>query len=88
MAKLEVEILTLFPRMCAGYLGESILGKAQEAGHVAVRVEDIRGRRGAVQRELLALEELGGGGLAGVADRGAGGGLHQSGTGFLRSETG
>ena len=29
MAALEVEILTLFPRMCAGYLGESILGKAQ-----------------------------------------------------------
>ncbi len=42
MAALEVEILTLFPRMCAGYLGESILGKAQEAGLVAVRVTDIR----------------------------------------------
>jgi tRNA (guanine37-N1)-methyltransferase len=42
VAKLEVEILTLFPRMCAGYLGESILGKAQEAGLLAVRVEDIR----------------------------------------------
>lgn len=42
VAKLEVEILTLFPRMCAGYLGESILGKAQEAGLVAVRLVDIR----------------------------------------------
>ena len=42
MTKLEVEILTLFPRMCAGYLGESILGKAQEAGLLAVRVQDIR----------------------------------------------
>ncbi len=42
MAALEVEILTLFPRMCTGYLGESILGKAQEAGLVAVRVTDIR----------------------------------------------
>jgi tRNA (guanine37-N1)-methyltransferase len=40
--KLEVEILTLFPRMCAGYLGESILGKAQESGLLAVRIEDIR----------------------------------------------
>jgi tRNA (guanine37-N1)-methyltransferase len=39
---LEVDILTLFPRMCAGYLGESILGKAQEAGLVAARVTDIR----------------------------------------------
>ena len=42
MAKLEVEILTLFPRMCAGYLGESILGKAQEGGLLEVRVQDIR----------------------------------------------
>jgi tRNA (guanine37-N1)-methyltransferase len=42
VAKLEVEILTLFPRMCAGYLGESILGKAQEAGLLAVKVQDVR----------------------------------------------
>jgi tRNA (guanine37-N1)-methyltransferase len=40
--KLEVEILTLFPRMCEGYLAESILGKAQEAGLLEVRVTDIR----------------------------------------------
>jgi tRNA (guanine37-N1)-methyltransferase len=42
VAKLEVEILTLFPRMVAGYLGESILGKAQESGLLGVRVADIR----------------------------------------------
>jgi tRNA (guanine37-N1)-methyltransferase len=42
VAKLEVDILTLFPRMCAGYLGESILGKAQEAGLLEARVSDIR----------------------------------------------
>jgi len=42
VAKLEVEILTLFPRMVAGYLGESILGKAQESGLLEVRVVDIR----------------------------------------------
>jgi len=40
--KLEVEILTLFPRMCAGYLQESILGKAQESGRLQVAVQDIR----------------------------------------------
>jgi tRNA (guanine37-N1)-methyltransferase len=40
--KLEVEILTLFPRMVAGYLEESILGKARESGLLAVRVSDIR----------------------------------------------
>jgi tRNA (guanine37-N1)-methyltransferase len=42
VAKLEVEILTLFPRMCEGYLAESILGKAREAGLVEVRVSDVR----------------------------------------------
>ena len=42
MTRLEVEILTLFPRMCEGYLAESILGKAQESGLIAVRVTDIR----------------------------------------------
>ena len=42
MARLEVEILTLFPRACAGYLGESILGKAQESGLVSITVTDIR----------------------------------------------
>ena len=42
MAKLEAEILTLFPRMCEGYLAESILGKAREAGLIAVRVTDVR----------------------------------------------
>jgi tRNA (guanine37-N1)-methyltransferase len=40
--RLEADILTLFPRACAGYLAESILGKAQEAGLVAVRVTDVR----------------------------------------------
>jgi tRNA (guanine37-N1)-methyltransferase len=42
MGKLEVEILTLFPGACTGYLGESILGKAQEAGLITVRVSDVR----------------------------------------------
>jgi tRNA (guanine37-N1)-methyltransferase len=40
--RLEADILTLFPRACAGYLAESILGKAREAGLVAVRVTDVR----------------------------------------------
>ncbi len=42
MKRLEVEILTLFPRMCEGYLSESILGKAREAGLLDTRVTDIR----------------------------------------------
>lgn len=39
---LQAEILTLFPGMVAGYLSESILGKAQERGLLQVRVTDIR----------------------------------------------
>ncbi len=42
MTRLEVEILTLFPGMCEGYLAESILGKARASGLLAVRVSDIR----------------------------------------------
>jgi len=42
VARLDVEILTLFPRMCTGYLSESILGKACQNGILAVRVVDIR----------------------------------------------
>ena len=39
---LQVEILTLFPRMCEGYLAESILGKAREGGLLEARVTDVR----------------------------------------------
>jgi tRNA (guanine37-N1)-methyltransferase len=42
VAKLEVEILTLFPRMCTAYLAESILGKACESGLLAVGIVDVR----------------------------------------------
>jgi tRNA (guanine37-N1)-methyltransferase len=38
----EVAVLTLFPRMVAGPLAESLLGKAQEKGLLRVRVVDIR----------------------------------------------
>lgn len=40
---LSVEVLTLFPRMIAAPLEESILGKAREKGLLRVRVTDIRG---------------------------------------------
>jgi tRNA (guanine37-N1)-methyltransferase len=38
----EVAVLTLFPRMIAGPLAESLLGKAQEKELLRVRVMDIR----------------------------------------------
>lgn len=39
---LSVEVLTLFPRMVAAPLDESILGKAREKGLLRVQVTDIR----------------------------------------------
>lgn len=42
MSALQVEILTLFPGMISAYAGESILGKAQQRGVLAVRALDIR----------------------------------------------
>jgi tRNA (guanine37-N1)-methyltransferase len=38
----SVEVLTLFPRLCAAPLEESILGKARDKGLLRVRVTDIR----------------------------------------------
>lgn len=37
-----IEILTLFPEMFHGVAGSSILARAQEAGHLILRVRDIR----------------------------------------------
>jgi tRNA (guanine37-N1)-methyltransferase len=39
---LHFDLLSIFPAMFAGYLGESILGKAQEAGLIKVVVHDLR----------------------------------------------
>jgi tRNA (guanine37-N1)-methyltransferase len=39
---LTIDILTLFPRMLDGFLAESILGKGIAAGHLLVRVRDLR----------------------------------------------
>jgi tRNA (guanine37-N1)-methyltransferase len=40
---LTIDVLTLFPRMLDGFLAESILGKGIEAGHLTVKVHDLRG---------------------------------------------
>ncbi len=63
MKRLEVEILTLFPRMCEGYLGESILGKARESGLLDARVTDIRGFASGKHRITDDAPYGGGGGM-------------------------
>ena len=39
---MRFDIVTLFPAMFEGPLGESLIGKAREAGHLDVRVHDLR----------------------------------------------
>ncbi len=39
---LQIDLLTLFPRMLDGFLAESILGKGIAAGHLGVKVHDLR----------------------------------------------
>ena len=39
---LQIDVLTLFPRMLDGFLAESILGKGIAAGHLGVKVHDLR----------------------------------------------
>jgi tRNA (guanine37-N1)-methyltransferase len=39
---LRIDIITLFPRMLDGFLGESILGRGIEAGYLQVEVHDLR----------------------------------------------
>jgi tRNA (guanine37-N1)-methyltransferase len=38
----RIEILTAFPDMVEGYLGHSLIGKARRAGHLDIRVHDLR----------------------------------------------
>lgn len=39
---MRIDILTLFPEMCNSVLGESIIGRAREAGKVEINSVDIR----------------------------------------------
>ncbi|MEY3000001.1 MAG: hypothetical protein RL648_215 [Verrucomicrobiota bacterium] len=39
---MQIDILTLFPRMLEGFLSESMLGRAQERGLVQIAVHDLR----------------------------------------------
>jgi tRNA (guanine37-N1)-methyltransferase len=39
---LHIDVLTLFPRMLDGFLGESILGKGIESHRLSVKVHDLR----------------------------------------------
>lgn len=42
MTDMRFDIMTLFPELVSGVLGESIIGRAQKAGHVSVHAHNIR----------------------------------------------
>jgi tRNA (guanine37-N1)-methyltransferase len=58
-----IEVLTLFPRLCAAPLEESILGKALERGLLRVRVTDIREHASGKQRVTDDVPYGGGAGM-------------------------
>jgi tRNA (guanine37-N1)-methyltransferase len=60
---LSVEVLTLFPRMVAGPLEESILAKAREKGLLRVQVTDIREFAGGKHRVTDDVPYGGGAGM-------------------------
>ena len=39
---MRIDLLTLFPAMLDGLLGESIIGKARERGHLELRIHNLR----------------------------------------------
>lgn len=39
---MKIDIITIFPEMCTGPLGTSIIGRAQETGLVQIAVHDLR----------------------------------------------
>ena len=41
-APLEMDVITIFPRMLDGVLGESILKRAEQGGYIRVRAVDLR----------------------------------------------
>ena len=42
MTDMRFDIMTLFPELVSGVLGESIIGRAQKAGHVSVHAHNVR----------------------------------------------
>lgn len=39
---MRIDVITIFPGMIEGYAGQSILGRARAAGHLDLRVHDLR----------------------------------------------
>ncbi len=60
---MRVDIVTLFPGMFSGYLGESILKRAQEAGLLAIFLHDLRDFAGGKHRITDEPPYGGGGGM-------------------------
>jgi tRNA (guanine37-N1)-methyltransferase len=49
---MRIDVFTIFPEMVAGFAGESLLGRAQQAGTLDVRVHDLRAHTTDVHRTV------------------------------------
>jgi len=73
VSPLSFDLLTLHPQMCEGPIQESILGRAQDAGHIEVAVHDLRGWAEGKHRQADDTPYGGGSGMVmrvDVVDRG------------------
>lgn len=42
MSDIQIDIMTLFPKMCESFLSESIIGRARKNGHLDIKCHQIR----------------------------------------------
>lgn len=59
----RIDVLTIFPDMVSGYLGQSLVGKARRAGVVDLRVHDLRSGAGHPHRSVDDAPYGGGAGM-------------------------
>lgn len=65
---MRIDVFTIFPDMVAGFAGHSLLGKAQAAGNVEVRVHDLRAHASGPHRSVDDAPFGGGAGMVLMAD--------------------
>src|SRR3546814_15520412 len=65
---MRIDVFTRFPEMVSGFAGHSLLGKAQAAGTIEIRVHDIRDNTTDVHRTVDDSPFGGGAGMVMMAE--------------------
>jgi tRNA (guanine37-N1)-methyltransferase len=65
---MRIDVLTIFPDMVTGFAGHSLLGKAQAAGTIDVRVHDLRAHASGPHRSVDDAPFGGGAGMVMMAE--------------------